>query len=249
MERPKRVVQELQFQISASATIGQFPVSCSFIFMPLTLTHLEREPKTPGEGASPLIVLLHGRAAYAKTIFTIEGLLPANYHVLALQAPFSSDKGGFEWFKPNEAGRSDEITEVSRFTESEDLLTAEITGYRSDKGLSNSPLCLLGFSQGAAMCFLLSLRGRLGVKAAVPMSGFLPQPVGSWESVDTSTKFLITHGTQDEVLPPATSISARDFLLSKQIEAEYHEYRGRHKMSLSCLHYVNAWLGKQLTSV
>lgn len=209
--------------------------------MPLTLTHLERTPREKSS-APPLMVLLHGRANYAKTIFTIEGLLDPRFHVLALQAPFVSDKGGFEWFKPNEAGRSDEITEVTRFKESEELLAKEIQTARAERGLENNPLVLLGFSQGAAMSFLLGLRGTLDVTAAVPMSGFLPQPVKNWEQLSTRTKFLITHGTEDEVLPPSTSINAQQYLVSRGVYAEYYEYRGRHKMSLSCLHHVNDWL-------
>jgi phospholipase/carboxylesterase len=209
--------------------------------MPLTLTYLEREPREKTT-TRPLIVLLHGRAAYAKTIFTIEGLIDPRFHVIALQAPFVCDKGGFEWFKPNEEGRSDEITEASRFQESESILTKEIHTARAERDLEKSPLVLLGFSQGAAMSFLLSLRGTLPVTAAVPMSGFLPQPVKTWESLATSTKFLITHGSEDEVLPPSTSINAKDHLISRGISAEYYQYRGRHKMSLSCLHYVNDWL-------
>lgn len=209
--------------------------------MPEELLYLERAPREPSE-APPFMILLHGRANYAKTIFTIEGLLDPKYHVIAIQAPFVSDAGGFEWFKPNEAGRSDEISEASRFQESEERLTGQIDRMRHERGLDNSDLYLLGFSQGAAMCILLGLRGKLGAKRVVPMSGFLPQPVKAWPSVDTTARYLITHGTQDEVLPPEVSIRAKDFLVSRGIDAQYYEYRGRHKMSLSCIHHVNAWL-------
>jgi phospholipase/carboxylesterase len=209
------------------------------------LSFLERTPREESE-LNPLMVMLHGRANYAKTIFTIEGLLDPRFTVLAIQAPFVSDKGGFEWFKPNEAGRSDEISDASRFQESEDRLTLQIERMRTERGLENAPLYLLGFSQGAAMCFLLGLRGKLGARRVVPMSGFLPQPVKSWETLDPKAMYMITHGTEDEVLPPEISIRAKDYLVSRGIDAQYHEYRGRHKMSLSCLHHVNAWLKQDL---
>lgn len=216
--------------------------------MPEELLHLERTPREDSR-TKPLMVMLHGRANYAKTIFTIEGLLDPRLTVLALQAPFVSDKGGFEWFKPNEAGRSDEISEASRFQESEGLLTAQIERMRAERGLQNSPLYLLGFSQGAAMCFLLGLRGKLGARRVVPMSGFLPQPVKSWPTLDAKAQYLITHGTEDEVLPPEVSVRAKDYLVSRGINAQYYEYRGRHKMSLSCLHHVNAWLKEDIDAV
>jgi phospholipase/carboxylesterase len=212
------------------------------------LLFLERTPREESE-LMPLMVMLHGRANYAKTIFTIEGLLDPRFTVLAIQAPFVSDKSGFEWFKPNEAGRSDEISDASRFQESEDRLTLQIERMRTERGLQNSPLYLLGFSQGAAMCFLLGLRGKLGARRVVPMSGFLPQPVKGWERLDPKAKYMITHGTEDEVLPPEVSIRAKDYLVSRGIDAQYHEYRGRHKMSLSCLHHVNAWLKQDLENL
>jgi phospholipase/carboxylesterase len=213
--------------------------------MPEELLFLERQPREASE-LKPLMIMLHGRANYAKTIFTIEGLLDPRFTVLAIQAPFVSDKGGFEWFKPNEAGRSDEISDASRFQESEDRLTEQIERMRTERGLQDSPLYLLGFSQGAAMCILLGLRGMLGARRVVPMSGFLPQPVKSWPTLDPKAKYMITHGTEDEVLPPEVSIRAKDYLVSRGIDAQYYEYRGRHKMSLSCLHHVNAWLKEDL---
>lgn len=213
--------------------------------MPEELLFIERVPREQSE-LKPLMVMLHGRANYAKTIFTIEGLLDPRFTVLAIQAPFVSEKGGFEWFKPNEAGRSDEISEASRFQESEERLTEQIERMRNERGLRDSPLYLLGFSQGAAMCFLLGLRGELGARRVVPMSGFLPQPVKTWPTLDPKAKYLITHGTEDEVLPPDVSIRAKDHLVSRGIDAQYYEYRGRHKMSLSCLHHVNAWLKEDL---
>ena len=216
--------------------------------MPEELLHLERQPREESR-TKPLMVMLHGRANYAKTIFTIEGLLDPRFSVLALQAPFVSDRGGFEWFKPNEEGRSDEISEASRFQESEDRLTAQIEKMRIERGLQNSPLYLLGFSQGAAMCFLLGLRGTLGARRVVPMSGFLPQPVKTWQVLDPKAQYLITHGTEDEVLPTEVSVRAKDYLVSRGIDARYYEYRGRHKMSLSCLHHVQAWLKEDIDRV
>jgi phospholipase/carboxylesterase len=104
---------------------------------------------------------------------------------------------------------------------------------------------LWGFSQGAAMSLVLGLRGQVAPAGAVPMSGFLPSQVKAWDTFDTRSKYLLVHGTSDEVLPPASSLSALKFLMQHGIRAEYHEYRGRHKMSLDSIAYINNWLRKE----
>jgi len=214
------------------------------------LIYLERTPRTRAE-RTPTVVLLHGRASYAKTIFSIEGLLDARNHVFALQAPFPSARGGFEWFVPkkNEEGvEGDEALLSKRLEEmakSEEFATATIKELIASRGLDPELLFLIGFSQGAAMTYLLSLRGKLHVRGAVPMSGFLPDEVRQWPEVSTTTEFVVAHGDHDEVLPESSSISAHEFLLSKGIKSEYKVYKGRHKMSLDIVRYVNSWILKQ----
>ncbi len=213
------------------------------------LIYLERAPRTPSE-RTPIIVLLHGRASFAKTIFSIEGLLDARAHIFALQAPFPSSLGGFEWFIPkkNEQGtEADEALMSKRLEEmakSEELSTTTIKELMARRGLDPELLFLIGFSQGAAMTYLLSLRGKMKMRGAVPMSGFLPDEVRAWPEISTTTEFVVAHGDHDEVLPQSSSISAHEFLLSKGIKSEYKVYKGRHKMSMDIVRYVNAWILK-----
>lgn len=211
------------------------------------LIYLERAPRTPST-VVPTIVLLHGRASIARTIFSIEGLLDPRDHVFALQAPYPSAKGDYEWFVPkqNEEGTEADETLMSQRSEqmahSEEIATATIKELMSTRGLNPELLFLIGFSQGAAMSFLISLRGALKVRGAVPMSGFLPEEIRSWPVISTHTEFIVPHGDKDEVLPQSSSIRAHEFLLSKGITSEFREYRGRHKMSLDIVRYVNEWI-------
>lgn len=212
----------------------------------VALTYLERLPKEQSSGGkAPIIVLLHGRAAEAKTIFSIEGLLDPRFHIVAFQAPFASEKGAFEWFRPEEEVPTRELWEGNRFSAAEQILTEQVLGYLAKANVDASKLFLWGFSQGAAMSLILGLRGTLKPKGVVPMSGFLPSPVKKWEALDRHAKYLLVHGTNDEVLPPASSLSALRFLLEHGIRAEYHEYRGRHKMTLDSIAYINHWLCKE----
>ena len=216
----------------------------------MPLHYLERPPKgpTPGVGAPatpPLLVLLHGRAAEAKTIFSIEGLLDPRFHIVAFQAPFTSELGGFEWFRPEEKEQRRELWQGDRFSDAEKQLTESIPDYVSRSGVDPSRIFLWGFSQGAAMSLILGLRGVLRPLGVVPMAGFLPSPIKQWPTLDKHAKYLLVHGTNDEVLPTSSSLSALKFLLEHGLSAEYHEYRGRHKMTLDSIAYINNWLMKE----
>ena len=206
-----------------------------------SLPFLERLPRQPLAKPAPLLVLLHGRGAEAKTIFSIEGLLDPRLHVVSIRGTYPSAIGGFEWFWDPEV-RNVEIQDADRFTESEEMLTKNIEQHIERTGTDRQNLFLWGFSQGAAMANILGLRGIVKPKGVVPMSGFLPTPVYHWEKWDTHSKFLVAHGTNDEVLPVDTSKRAQEFLSSKGIVAEYYEFKGRHKMTMDSIAYVNDWI-------
>ena len=193
----------------------------------------------------PLLVMLHGRAARAETIFSVEGLLDPTYHIIAIQGTYPSPKGEFEWFLPYDYLHPLESFGESHFLESEEILTKMIQGLLEERDISLKKLVLMGFSQGAAMCHILSLRGVISPIGVIPMSGFFPRPINDWQNLNEKPKFLITHGTEDEVLPESESIFAHEFLVSKGISSEYYSYKGRHKMTIPLLKHTDSWI-KQL---
>ena len=207
-----------------------------------SLPFLERSPKQHSSANPPLIVLLHGRGAEAKTIFSIQGLVDPRFHVLAITAPYASAIGGFEWFHPKAHAGDEEIDNADRFGPAEAKLTADIKLHVERLHATDSPLFIWGFSQGAAMTLIVGLRGEIKATGIVPMSGFLPSPIKRWKHWNTSVQALIAHGSRDEVLPAETSRNIQAFLVSKGIVAEYQEYNGPHKMSLTSIANINDWI-------
>jgi phospholipase/carboxylesterase len=205
------------------------------------LPYLERLPQNP-TAHSPLIIMLHGRGAKAETIFSVKGYLDSEFHLISIRGTYESPIGEFEWFLPYDYDHPlDSFTE-EHFKESENILTGMIKQLLKDKNISEDRLFLMGFSQGAAISHIVSLRGNINPKGVIPMSGFFPRPIMEWSQLNTSPEFLITHGKQDEVLPTKESIFAHEFLQSKGISSEYYEYKGRHKMSPVVLHHINDWI-------
>jgi phospholipase/carboxylesterase len=206
------------------------------------LPYLERLPKTGVLSHAPVLFLLHGRAAKAETIFSIEGLLDPSFHVISIRATYDSPKGEYEWFLPYDYSHPIETFTEDRFAESEQLLTKQIEAMMTEREISNERLFLSGFSQGAAMSHILSLRGKLHPKGVIPMSGFFPRPVTHWPLPTMLPSYLITHGTRDEVLPTSESKVAVEFYKEKNADVEYYEYNGRHKMTIPLVKKINEWI-------
>ena len=207
-----------------------------------TLHYLERLPTDHSGGPHPpLVILLHGRGAEAKVIHSIEGLLDKRLHIVAITAPYDSEINGREWFRPREAVPGD-IRYAEQFAEAERILTGDIHAHCARLAIDQSRIFLWGFSQGAAMAAIIGLRGTIRPLGVIPMAGFLPTPVRDWGAWDTHSRFLFAHGTEDEVLAPKTSLDAIDFLTAHGVQAEYHAYRGRHKMTMDSIRFINEWI-------
>src|SRR5438093_12920395 len=111
-----------------------------------SLPYLARTPRKSVDRPSPLLILLHGRGAEAKTIFSIEGLLDPRLHVIAIRGTYESAIGGYEWFWDPEV-RNIEIQDADRFTESENLLTENVQYHLTRTQIDVQNLFLWGFSQ------------------------------------------------------------------------------------------------------
>jgi phospholipase/carboxylesterase len=210
------------------------------------LPYLERQPRIESD-SPPLVIMLHGRAAKAETIFSVEGLLDPTFHIISIRATYPSLKGEFEWFLPYDYDHHLESFSEEHFKDSEIILTDMIGRILNEKNISESNFFLLGFSQGAAMSYILSLRGNISPKGVIAMSGFFPRSIEKWESINAKSQFLITHGSNDQVLLTSESIYALNFLQQKGISSEYYEYNGRHKMTPPLLEHINIWIKSHTT--
>jgi predicted esterase len=107
---------------------------------PPLLPYLERSPRQSSDGSVPLVFLLHGRGAEAKTIFSIQGLLDPRFCVIAITAPYASSIGGYEWFHPNSHVGNEEIDDAERFDDTEKILTNDITLHIERRKIAGIPL-------------------------------------------------------------------------------------------------------------
>lgn len=99
---------------------------------------------------------------------------------------------------------------------------------------------IMGFSQGAAVCyeFILSLKYNFG--GIFPIAGFMVNNhnIPSVNSIYNNVPILIGHGKDDDVVPLEASEKAFEFLSKSCKNIDLFIYNGKHKIGLEYLKKV-----------
>jgi phospholipase/carboxylesterase len=109
---------------------------------------------------------------------------------------------------------------------------------------------IIGFSQGAALAYIMTLRFNQILKYAACLSGYLPEGL----IIETSNQsmsdshFFISHGIQDEIVPVIYARNAAEKLSGTGANVDYCEEAGGHKISLGCLKKLDEFINDDLSS-
>jgi phospholipase/carboxylesterase len=98
------------------------------------------------------------------------------------------------------------------------LLDTELARHR----LSDADLLLVGFSQGAMMALHVGLRRDRAPAGIISHSGMLVADARFAVEIKVRPPVLLTHGTADEVLPPACLPAAEAALKAVGVPVEAH---------------------------
>ena len=97
---------------------------------------------------------------------------------------------------------------------------------------------VLGFSQGAAVCYEYAMGMKKTLGGIFPIGGFLFKYSNKQKRVSENNKntpILIGHGIKDEVIPIEKSKIAYNQLLKEGANVKFHSYNGGHKISMDFL--------------
>ena len=195
----------------------------------LSLRYLLNVPsRRPDTDAMPMVILIHGRGADMHDLADLAPMLdaPDGARFVFPNAPkaFEPYPGmsfGWTWFDgwpPEATSVAESRTTLLRFL---DEIT---TKYPTTK------LIVAGFSQGALMALDAGLRATQNVAGIIAMSGGLYEN----ELPDLAAKkhipVLISHGSQDEVVPVNYARRARLVLEDAGFDVDYHEYPMGHQV-------------------
>ena len=109
---------------------------------------------------------------------------------------------------------------------------------------------VMGFSQGAAVCYELILSFEYQLGGIFPVAGFIRDFIGKDEvsinisPLQTDTLIYIGHGKDDDVVPVESSVKSFELLNEKCTNVHLDLYNGRHKINLSYLNKVKKMILK-----
>ena len=204
----------------------------------LNLIHRIRIPKTAMP--APTIVMVHGWLGDENAMWAFDRVLPLNVVAVTPRGPFGAGEG-FGWT----AVRGDGDT----FDEGLSALSEFVTRLPEVYPVDPSRVVLMGFSQGAAMCYALTLASPTVAAGAAALAGFLPDSARQWIVPGrlSGKPAFIAHGLNDMTVPVEEAVRAREALTLAGANVSYHEDAIGHKLSARGMRELKAWLEKILS--
>ena len=190
-----------------------------------------------GQPHDALIVMLHGLSGDENAMWIFDHALPRSATVIAPRAPYASELGGYSWVR---SAVRDDLDQVD-LQEAIEHLPRFITEVVTLTEVDPQQVIVMGFSQGAALSYALSLAHPEWVRGVIALAGFLPaNSLGATRDVHRLS-YLIIHGTHDEAVPIDRAREARSVLESHGATVECHEHRVGHKVSAQGMKEIARW--------
>ena len=129
-----------------------------------SLFHKIFPPRQQTEGASPCLLLLHGRGADENDLLGLADYLDERLFIITVRAPFEFQfGGGFTWYDILDVG----TPEPKMFEKSYRRLTQFFADLKTGYPIDPSAIFLLGFSMGTIMSYAFTLTNPGSVKGVI----------------------------------------------------------------------------------
>jgi phospholipase/carboxylesterase len=183
----------------------------------LTTTIIKPENNIPIKYA---VILLHGYGGDGKDI----SILTLNWKRFLPNTIFLCPNGheiceinptGYQWF---DLTRDDPEYILEQSKKAEIKLKQFIEEVKKEYGLTNSKICLSGFSQGCMISINLGLTSSENYNCIVGFSGKVINSEDLIKRKTSSTKMFLIHGDKDAVVSPTFLLEAKDLLIRNDIE-------------------------------
>ena len=195
----------------------------------------------------PLLLLLHGYGSNEQDLFGLAPQLPGKFLIVSARAPITLSAGSYAWY-PVHFVSGTPVSDAAKAEEARKKILEFLTALKAQRPYDDREIYLLGFSQGAILCYSLGLTEPARFKGIAVMSGrLLPEikPRVAPASKLAALSIFISHGTVDKVLDLHYAQDAVAFLASRGVRPTYHEYPGvGHGISPEMLADVKTWLQK-----
>ncbi len=171
-----------------------------------------------GSGIDISMVTVNWKRFLPNTIF----LCPDGHEICSI------NPSGFQWF---DLSKDDPNYIIEQSLLAEKVINTYINEIKDFYNLSNSQICLSGFSQGCMISINVGLTSIESFNCIVGFSGKIINKKNLEDRIISNTKIFLLHGDMDPVVPPSNLLDAKDFFLRKKIEIQT-------KMISNCEHYI-----------
>jgi phospholipase/carboxylesterase len=133
--------------------------------------------------------------------------------------PCAINPSGYQWFDLTK-DNPDYILEET--IKAEKKLNKFLDEIKNEYKLDNNKISLSGFSQGCMMSINVGLTSEKEFNCIAGFSGKIIDLSDLKNRRKNSTKVLLIHGDQDDVVSPTYLLEAKDFFLREKINVETH---------------------------
>ena len=196
----------------------------------------------------PVLIVLHGYGADECDLLSIAEEIAPNFLTISLRAPIPLAQGGYAWYHLTQTESGLHPDDLSRH-ESEDAVARNLSAIVDREGGDPNEVVLMGFSQGAAICYSLLITYQLqnyGItpRASINMSGYLPRDI--LHALDQKHfegfPFFISHGEFDDLIPPMAMNEAEDLLSKHGAIVTTHLYGTGHGVIPETIADIADWM-------
>lgn len=199
------------------------------------LIHRVWEPSS--DGHHPTVVMVHGRSGTQDVMWVFARALPPEWLVVAPRAPFSDPQGGFSWHIGAESDWPTHVDLEAGVAALEGFCAALPGLYGSDPGR----LYLMGFSQGAAVCWAMAMRKSAKVRGVAGLVGFVAQTSEVAPPTLPDLPVLMAVGRHDATIPLSRAEADAYRLIQAGAHLDYRAYDTGHRLNRDGVRDLSAW--------
>ena len=208
--------------------------------------YLERPASVSSNQKPPLLILLHGYGANEHDLFSFVDYLPEDLYVLSVRAPYAVPMQGFAWYSIDFDTNQNKFYDLDQARSSLALLNAFIDDVLIKLPVDPNNINLLGFSQGAVLSYVIALNTNK-IKNVIALSGYLEEELlDATPQKNHHTRFFISHGTIDEVIPFDWGKKAPIYLQNLNIIHTFKQYTVGHGISPQNFEDFKDWILKNI---
>lgn len=187
-----------------------------------------------------LMLMVHGWTGDENSMNVFQRGLPGDYVIISPRGYIEAGEGGYGW-APHREGLD---AELKSFQEPAKKIYDILEHWKELTQVENTPITMMGFSQGAALTLAFALLYPTAVEKIISVAGFLPYlPADFYFSPKIKNlNIFIAHGIKDPTVDIARAYQARDIFQAAGAAVRFCEGATGHRLSANCFNGIREFL-------